>query len=795
MFNDVEKDTRTMTLMRTNFGLALCISWAAVGCGSTGEPVTARGGSERPDGGVSATADSGGAQQDAGGAADASSQFTVQPENARLELSNGSPLSVPFQLFENGRPVANAQFSLADERLGTIDRATGLFTSNGLGGTVTVYATSPTGYGSTTLSIAVARQTEGDPDRDALVDGSGGIGGVGGEGGGTPITDPAVRAALDGPTEVLPDLSWLYPYDGTVWPQGLPAPLLAWASPTQTALAVKLRVEVGDAYVHTSYLGRPDRLPQGRAFTHVSMPRAVWSDGTRAAGTMHVLLTIVARDGQGQLHAYRPAKDLTWTVANGGLKGTVYYNSYGTALAKNYDGALGAGDGRFGGAVLAVRGDSYEPRLVAGTTTQDTSGCRVCHTVSGDGSTLVAQRPNEQSTSVYDLRQNAAETLRPTVDDGKFAWSAVSPDGSVALGSSGGTMRGTLGRTGLYSLTTGQELLAQGLNDVVTSAAMPVFNSDGTRLAFNFAAGPGSPGISGDGRTLAVLDVTRVDANTYAFANLRALYNSSAAPGWPGFLPGDGGLVFQRALSNVAEPFYTWRGARGDLWWTDMDGRAAPLERANGVGYLPRSASHPDDESLNYEPATSPIAAGGYGWVIFTSRRAYADVATRPPYESDPREHDTTPTSPSGPTPKKLWVFAIDIPSRAGNDVPSDTVGDPSHPAFYLPSQELYAGNSRGFWVPDVCKNSGLGCASGDECCGGFCYKRDEFGEAVCHDVPAPPTCTIKYVDEFGQTTCFEPEPASACSNEYDRCASDDDCCGGQSLSCVGGRCAGLTLR
>ena len=77
---------------------------------------------------------------------------------------------------------------------------------------------------------------------------------------------------------------------------------------------------------------------------------------------------------------------------------------------------------------------------------------------------------------------------------------------------------------------------------------------------------------------------------------------------------------------------------------------------------------------------------------------------------------------------------------------------DPSHPAFYLPGQELLAGNTRGFWVVDPCKADGNGCESGVECCSGFCQE-DESGELTC-----------------GQKT-------DECADEFDRCDTSADCC------------------
>ncbi len=130
---------------------------------------------------------------------------------------------------------------------------------------------------------------------------------------------------------------------------------------------------------------------------------------------------------------------------------------------------------------------------------------------------------------------------------------------------------------------------------------------------------------------------------------------------------------------------------------------------------------------MNFEPTVNPVPSGGYAWVVFTSRRLYGNVATVPPYFSDPRFHDISKT----PTTKKLWVAAIDLNAPPGTD--------PSHPAFYLPAQELLAGNSRGFWVVDPCKKDGNGCETGDECCGGFCRPGGDGGALVCST--AKPSC------------------------------------------------------
>ena len=105
---------------------------------------------------------------------------------------------------------------------------------------------------------------------------------------------------------------------------------------------------------------------------------------------------------------------------------------------------------------------------------------------------------------------------------------------------------------------------------------------------------------------------------------------------------------------------------------------------------------------------------------------------------------------------KKLWVAAVDIATGAV---------DPSHPAFYLPGQELGAGNSRGFWVVVPCKANGTSCETGDECCNGSCRDNGN-GALVCQDKP----------------------PGTQCVNEFEKCTVDADCCDPKQ-KCIAGRC------
>ena len=162
-----------------------------------------------------------------------------------------------------------------------------------------------------------------------------------------------------------------------------------------------------------------------------------------------------------------------------------------------------------------------------------------------------------------------------------------------------------------------------------------------------------------------------------------------------------------------------------------------PLDTANNT---PRQ-DHTTDTVHNYEPNVNPIASGGYYWVVFTSRRVYGNIAQTGPYD------DSSQYSPaSHPLTKKLWVAAIDENPTRGKD--------PSHPAFYLPGQELNAGDMKGYWVVEPCRPDGSSCTTGDQCCDGFCRSPPAGGPLVC----------MKAVP--------------GCANEFEKCITAADCCG-----------------
>jgi hypothetical protein len=167
-----------------------------------------------------------------------------------------------------------------------------------------------------------------------------------------------------------------------------------------------------------------------------------------------------------------------------------------------------------------------------------------------------------------------------------------------------------------------------------------------------------------------------------------------------------------------------------------------------------------NDYQLNYLPAMAPVQAGGLNWVVFTSRRMYGNIAYDDPWDAEPGSKgclgNTTPcscTSGAAPT-KKLWIAALDGAFSPGTD--------PSFPAFYLPGQELMAGNSDGYWVAAQCVAAGQACSSSDDCCGG---------------TGSSPTARCS----ASTNTC---QSITSCTALNGTCTATSDCCAG--LVCGG---------
>ncbi len=470
--------------------------------------------------------------------------------------------------------------------------------------------------------------------------------------------DTGTKSKLDMGGSADSTFAWLYPYDATVFPRGLASPTLQFNAASPSAVKIHITASALD---YTGYFATS-------APARVALGDAEWKAVTLAAGPNDDVKVEATEISGGQ--ASGPITE-NWTIAQGSLRGTIYYETYGSPLAGGAD-SVG---------IMKIAPGATQPTVLK-------TGCgNVCHTASADGSTLIAATSLSGSAS-YDLKNNAAPIYTPP--NTTFIYGGIYPDGSFEVSATNYRTWAPFppfgGPSRLYDTHTGAQIPTPSWDSVITNAATPAFSPDGKWFAFN------REDLT-MGHTLSTM---QYDPTTKSFSGLANIASDNALYlGWPAFTP-DSKWVVYHAGSNAA--FETDSQATGDLEIVDASTHTVARLDAldgykNGSSYLPAN-----DPNMSFAPTMLPEAVGGYFWVVFTSHRSYGN---------------TLPSMDNGDQNGKLWVAALDLDPKDGKDA--------SHPAFYLDGQEQAADNLRGFWVLDPCTQDGTSCTTGDQCCGGFC--------------------------------------------------------------------------
>ncbi len=638
-------------------------------------------------------------------------------------LATGKPVTVAAHAkYEDDSTPKSVVWSVDDTRLGSIS-PDGVFEANGFtAGTVTISAQAGSEVATTYIVISVKMSAitgaVSDDDQAKLIAGGSG-----------------------GPKGVGPDaFRFLYPYDNSVFPRGLLAPSLQFGGAVATATYLKISTP---NFSYSAFAAAPTP-------TRVTIPEDVWKGVTESAGGSDAVKVQVSELVNGVVTG--PIEQ-QWSIAQGSLKGVIYYNTYRSLLAGS------------DGAVMRIRpGQSAEVLK---------KGCTVCHNVSSHGNVLIAGVDWDQSNPIDSealslLADGTTKPLRIVPEGRTFALGALTPDGkrvlSMGAPSSGPLPRGFNGpfASQLIDTKTGTVIAAPSFTDKVTYAATPNFSPDGEHLAFNNRD-------ASAGHTLSVIDY---DGSTMppTFSNLHDVFTSAKVAAWPSFLP-DGKAVLFHEGDSFDTSVFQGGALYADVRMVGTD--ASPPKQLNalngydmnGASYLPYGDA--EEGHLDYEPSVLPVPVGGYYWVLFTSRRSYGNTIA--PGGTVPRGSDKWGI-PQGdevesPSPrKKIWLAPIDLDYKGKLD--------PSHPAIYLPGQELESGNMRAFAALEPCRSDGGSCESASECCNGFCRQTGH--------------------DDNGPILQCVPPPANACSNEEEACATASDCCDKTNL-CINKRCASPT--
>ena len=645
----------------------------------------------------------------------------VNAEQEELEVT-GTPATVQLSArYDDGSFPNKVVWSVDNTGVGSVSDS-GEFRSGGfVAGDVTITASVGTQTASVTLHVTVS--IESDPDRlDAQ------------------LKDDLSVGGQEGPAGIGPDADFrfLYPYDKTVFPQGLAAPLLQLGGVDADATYVKISA---GKFSYEAYA-------TSVSLTRVVLPDDVWRGVTLSAAPGDWVEASVSKVSAGEVTGPVTQR---WRIAPGSLKGFVYYNTYRSKLA---------GDN---GAVMRIKPGE--------TATVLQSGCTVCHSVSAHGNVMAAgvqwDQSNPLASRTFDMPDNGGLQLRDQQDEGRvYAFGGLTPDGSLLLTSgvpaSGAKMRGMSGQlfTRLVDTKTGATVAAPSFG--VKVAMTPNFSPDASRVAFN------NHDASAAGHVLSVASFDGAASPPRFGEVANVVTDEERVLAWPSFVP-DASAVLFHAGDSFDTAKYGGGALYADIHLVDVDSeQVSELPALNGYDeqgelYLPGGAEQ--EAHLNYEPSVLPVPVGGYYWVLFTSRRTYGNTIA--PGGSIERGDDIwgIPQPPDAETPsprKKIWIAAVDIDHQGAVD--------PSHPAFYMPGQELESGNMRAFAALAPCKKRGKSCESAAECCDGFCREtsRDDVGQPVL--------------------SCTRP-PDNSCSNIDEACKKASDCCSSKSL-CINDRCA-----
>ena len=579
--------------------------------------------------------------------------IVLSPADPELLVVNGAVPTQDFTATLNGADITS-EVTWLYERPEVGDIASGsTFTPTGLvGGVGNLTARWHNAEGKTTVSVYIKKTV------DAV--------------GLTPAEIDELDNPSGGPDNVL---TLLYPEDRTVFPLGVLAPEVQWGGGMVGDL---YRLRLAEKYYE--YTGYFLANPPSR---HL-MAEADWANvESSGAGAESDPLQVTLTRMSGMV-AFEP-KAQTWHIAQGRLRGSVYY--------WELPGVCG---GNANGRIVRIKADSpvVDEFFQPGT-------CFGCHTVSRDGKKMAAEF-QDGNGPLYTLDLAASPVGYGAINAGNpagdFIFSAFNETGDKLLASDNSAFNPATMPLKIVDATTGQIL---NDNAMGLGCGEPAWSPDGKKIAGICGYGGGGWSFDANQGHLAVADVapdgfTVSNVTTIVPQQQPGVPGVQGRPAYPSFSPGSEWIAFGRPTAGARSV------ANGNLWMVASDGsQLKHLARASG-------------ENRSFNPVFAPLRAGGYFWLVYVSKRNYGNTLM-------------------GANRQQLWVTAISDPP---------TANDPSHPSFYMRGQEICGKSENAYYALDPCKDLGAGCVSGVDCCNGQCIKDPDTNQYVCGEPPPPGQCS-----------------------------------------------------
>lgn len=579
----------------------------------------------------------------------------------------------------------------------------------------------------------------------------------------------------------------IYPYEGTVFPGGLQPPIIMWPGAAEAAY-VHIAYDGSKAveYEFASGMSNPGQL---------QVPQDAWNEITRRTNNAKLLVTLNVLAGGSVTTC-----ETSWKIAAGNMVGAVYYNTY------QAPGTTNPNTGAVMRLTLGAATEIYkEYKGAVNFLSSDLGPCYSCHSVSFDGSTLVASYHDYAAKTFrvegYAVTAAVDPPVAGMVHNANFG--ALTRDGKRILAMGNPDCTGgadTFPRASnnfmlvegpavarMLDTATGNDMAATGLN-ADNYMWMPQFSPDGDKVVFNHAKPDGAGGT--DRHELAMMDY---DYATNTFSNLKVIASGLGPKGTMNYSPataqggavlcgenmcpsggpcGSGPLLIPANVAPItngscaepcypAWPFFTPDGRAVVFslisepdFASAFPGRETPSK--SELWYVDldtletvklekaNTGSAPEDLLANYYPTVMPVAIGGYFWVYWTARRAYGHRF----------DGSITGDARKDAIKKRIWAAALK-PKQAMMGEVVATPGplkDPSYPGFYVEGQ-TESGNIRSFATLNPCLDNGATCSSGLDCCCGYCLMDPAAAQGTC--------------------SCEVPK----CAKKNEKCTTHADCC------------------